>query len=38
MVSVPMHDSINIGTFRNIADQSGAENFEAWGEWIDNNA
>lgn len=37
MVSVPMHDSINIGTLRNIADQSGAENFEAWCEWIDNN-
>lgn len=38
MVSFPMHDSINIGTLRNIADQSGAENFEAWCEWIDNNA
>ena len=32
MVSVPMHDSISIGTLRNIADQSGAENFEAWCE------
>lgn len=30
VVSVPMHDSINIGTVRNIADQSGAVDFESW--------
>lgn len=38
IVSVPMHDSINTGTLRNIADQSGAENFEAFCEWIDRNS
>ena len=35
VVSVPMHDSIRIGTLRNIADQSGAEDFQAWCEWIE---
>jgi hypothetical protein len=38
MVSVPMHDSIDIGTLRNIADQSGAEDFESWCEWIDRSS
>lgn len=38
VVSVPMHDSINIGTLRSIAEQSGAEDFESWCEWIDRNA
>jgi hypothetical protein len=38
MVSVPMHDSIDIGTLRNIADQSGTEDFESWCEWIDRNS
>ncbi len=38
VVSVPMHDSIDIGTLRNIADQSGAEDFESWCEWIDQNS
>jgi len=37
VVSVPMHDSIRIGTLRNIADQSGAEDFQAWCEWIDES-
>lgn len=37
VVSVPMHDSINIGTLRNIADQSGAVDFESWCRWIDEN-
>lgn len=37
IVSVPMHDSIRVGTLRNIAEQSGAEDFEAWCEWIEAN-
>jgi predicted RNA binding protein YcfA (HicA-like mRNA interferase family) len=37
VVTVPLHDSISIGTLRNIADQSGALDFEAWCRWIDEN-
>lgn len=36
-VDVPQHDEIKIGTLRNIADQCGAEDFEAWCRWIDEN-
>ena len=35
VVSVPQHDRIRIGTLRNIAEQSGAEDFEKWCQWID---
>jgi predicted RNA binding protein YcfA (HicA-like mRNA interferase family) len=34
IVTVPMHDRIAIGTLRNIADQCGADSFDAWCEWI----
>ncbi|MCU4975444.1 type II toxin-antitoxin system HicA family toxin [Halobacteria archaeon AArc-m2/3/4] len=37
VVSVPMHDRIRTGTLRNIADQSGANDFNAWCQWIDQN-
>lgn len=37
VVSIPMHDSIRVGTLRNIARQSGGEDFEAWCRWIDRN-
>lgn len=37
VVSVPMHDSISIGTLQNIAEQSGAEDFESWCRWINDN-
>lgn len=37
-VDVPMHDEIAIGTLRSIADQCGAEDFEAWCHWIDDHA
>jgi len=37
VISVPMHDSISIGTLRNIADQSGAVDFPAWCGWVDEN-
>ena len=36
-VTVPAHDSISIGTLHDIADDAGAENFEAFCEWIDEN-
>jgi predicted RNA binding protein YcfA (HicA-like mRNA interferase family) len=37
VVSVPMHDSISIGTLRNVADQSSSVDFESWCRWIDEN-
>lgn len=37
VVSVPMHDRIKTGTLRSIADQSGANDFDAWCEWIKQN-
>lgn len=37
LVTVPMHDRISVGTLRNIADQSGAEDFESWCRWVDEN-
>lgn len=37
VVTVPMHDEISIGTLHGIADQCGAESFEAWCAWIDEN-
>jgi predicted RNA binding protein YcfA (HicA-like mRNA interferase family) len=35
VVSVPLHDSISVGTLSDIADQCGADDFEAWCAWID---
>lgn len=37
-VDVPMHDEVRIGTLRSIADQCGAEDFDAWCAWIDDHA
>jgi len=37
-VDVPQHDEVRIGTLRSIADQCGAEDFEAFCEWIDDHA
>ncbi len=37
VVSVPMHDSIDVGTLHSIADQAGAVDFEAFCRWIDRN-
>jgi len=34
VVTVPMHDRIDTGTLRSIADQSGARDFESWCEWM----
>lgn len=38
IVTVPMVDEIPTGTLRAIAEQSGAKDFDAWCEWIDENA
>lgn len=37
-VDVPMHDELRIGTLQSIANQCGADSFEAWCEWIDDHA
>lgn len=37
-VDVPMHDEVRIGTLRSIADQCGADSFDAWRDWIDQHA
>ena len=37
-VAVPAHDSVSIGTLRDIADDAGANDFEAFCEWISRNA
>lgn len=34
-VTVPLHDRIRIGTLQSIAEQCGADDFQAWCEWID---
>ena len=37
VVSVPAHDSLGIGTLHGIADYAGAEDFDAFCEWIDEH-
>jgi len=37
VVTVPMHDRISTGTLRDIADQCGASDFQAWCEWIEGS-
>lgn len=34
-VTVPIHGEIDTGTLRSIADQCGAEDFDAWCDWIE---
>ncbi|AWB26831.1 type II toxin-antitoxin system HicA family toxin [Halococcoides cellulosivorans] len=36
-VPVPLHDELDRGTLRSIADQAGAREFDAFCEWIDRN-
>lgn len=36
-VTVPLHDRIRLGTLQSIADQCGANDFDAWCRWIDEN-
>ena len=37
-VTVPLHDELRTGTLREIADRSGARDFDAFCDWIDRNA
>jgi predicted RNA binding protein YcfA (HicA-like mRNA interferase family) len=36
-VTIPLHDRIEQGTLRSIADQAGARDFDAFCEWIGRN-
>ncbi len=36
-VTVPRHDSIDVGTLRNVAEQAGANDFDSFCRWIDRN-
>ncbi len=36
-VDVLLHAEIGIGTLHSIAEQCGAEDFQAWCEWIDEH-
>jgi predicted RNA binding protein YcfA (HicA-like mRNA interferase family) len=38
IVTVPAHDSISIGTLRDIADDAGADDFQAFCAWIDRHS
>jgi hypothetical protein len=33
-----MHDHVTLGTLREIADQAGANDFEAFCDWIDRHS
>lgn len=37
-VTVPLHDELKTGTLRNIAVDAGANDFNAFCEWIDANS
>ena len=37
VVTVPLHDSISIGTLHDIAADAGAEDFDRFCRWIDRN-
>ena len=37
-VTIPLHDELRTGTLRKIADSAGANDFEAFCEWVDRNA
>lgn len=36
-VTVPLHDELRTGTLRNIGEQAGMNDFDAFCEWIDAN-
>lgn len=36
-VTVPLHDELRPGTLRDIADDAGAQDFDAFCAWIDRN-
>jgi len=35
--TVPLHDELRQGTLRDIADSAGANDFDAFCDWIDRN-
>lgn len=37
-VPVPLHDEVNEGTLRDIAEQAGADEFEEFCAWIERNS
>jgi len=37
-VTVPLHDELRTGTLRSSAEQAGANDFDAFCEWVDRNA
>jgi predicted RNA binding protein YcfA (HicA-like mRNA interferase family) len=37
-VTVPLHDELTPGTLRDIASAAGAQDFQAFCDWIDRNA
>jgi len=37
-VTVPLHDELRVGTLRNIAESTGARDFEDFCNWIDRNS
>jgi predicted RNA binding protein YcfA (HicA-like mRNA interferase family) len=36
-VTIPLHNRIALGTLQSIADQAGADDFDAFCEWIDRH-
>jgi predicted RNA binding protein YcfA (HicA-like mRNA interferase family) len=37
-VTRPLHDELRTGTLRAIAEDAGAQDFDAFREWVDRNA
>ncbi len=37
-VPVPLHDELDTGTLRSIAEEAGARGFEEFCDWIERNA
>lgn len=37
-VTIPLHDELRTGTLRAIAEDAGAQDFDAFCEWVDRNA
>lgn len=37
IVTVPLHDSISIGTLHDIADAAGASDFDSFCQWVNRN-
>jgi predicted RNA binding protein YcfA (HicA-like mRNA interferase family) len=37
-VTVPLHDELQTGTLRSIAEQAGANEIDAFCAWVDRNA